>query len=106
MTTFSSPGRKAPRPDWAKPDTRMKREQEKAQRKEFMRRTNKTMHFFGVSFVCATFINIALNQLASGEFKTERDYEKAIERIEENFKVRIKDRMPRFGEVEFMESAD
>ena len=35
---------------------------------------------------------------ASGGVKTRQDYEKAIERIEGNFNVRIKDRMPNFGE--------
>lgn len=71
-----------------------------------MRRTNKTMRSFGVSFSCATFINIAIDQLVNGEFKTERDYEKAIGRIEENFKVGIKGRMPRFGEIVLKASVD
>ena len=76
----------------------MNAEREKALRKKLMRSVGTTMKSFGVDFVCATFINIALNQLENGDFKTRQDYEKAIERIEGNFNVRIKDRMPSFGE--------
>ena len=90
----------------AKLKARMKREQEKKQRAEFDRCARKTMRSFGVSFLCATFINIINQKLLNGDYKTKGEYEDAVHKIEDFCKVKLLDRMPRFGEVEFMESAD
>ena len=64
------------------------------------------MRSFGVSFLCATFINIIFKKLVNGDYKTKGEYEDAVHKIEDFCKVKLLDRMPRFDEVEFMESAD
>ena len=85
---------------------RVKAAEEKKQRAEFNRCARKTMRSFGVSFLCATFINIINQKLLNGDYKTKGEYEDAVHKIEDFCKVKLLDRMPRFGEVEFMESAD
>ena len=64
------------------------------------------MRSFGVSFLCATFINIIYKKMAKGDYKTKGEYEDAVHKIEDFCNVKLLDRMPRFDEVEFMESAD
>lgn len=85
---------------------RVKAAEEKKQRAEFDRCARKTMRSFGVSFLCATFINIIFKKLVKGDYKTKGEYEDAVHKIEDFCNVKLLDRMPRFGEVEFMESAD
>ena len=85
---------------------RVKAAEEKRQRAEFDRCARKTMRSFGVSFLCATFINIIFKKLVNGDYKTKGEYEDAVHKIEDFCNVKLLDRMPRFGEVEFMESAD
>ena len=85
---------------------RVKAAEEKKQRAEFNRCAKKTMRSFGVSFLCATFINIINQKLLNGDYKTKGEYEDAVHKIEDFCKVKLLDRMPRFGEVEFTESAD
>ena len=85
---------------------RVKAAEEKKQRAEFNRCARKTMRSFGVSFLCATFINIIYKKMVKGDYKTKGEYEDAVHKIEDFCNVKLLDRMPRFGEVEFMESAD
>ena len=85
---------------------RVKAAEEKRQRAEFDRCARKTMRSFGVSFLCATFINIIYKKMAKGDYKTKGEYEDAVHKIEDFCNVKLLDRMPRFDEVEFMESAD
>ena len=85
---------------------RVKAAEEKRQRAEFDRCARKTMRSFGVSFLCATFIIVINKKLLKGDYKTKEEYEDAVHKIEDFCNVKLLDRMPRFDEVEFMESAD
>ena len=75
----------------------MKAAEEKKQRAEFERCVKKTMQSFGVSYLCATFINVIHKKMLIGDYKTKEEYEDAVHKIEDFCRVKLLDRMPEYN---------